>query len=130
MTLAKCPRCELNYLSAKETICKVCYREIHGRLPTEEVEICSTCNESPALPSKDVCLYCLREINKQKGVKDEPEEAVEIGMDPVSSMEEIIHVVGEEDPEYHALGDALSLEEMSEREQNDGDNDDEEDGDV
>jgi hypothetical protein len=128
MTLVKCPRCELNYMSAKEKMCKVCYREIYGRLPVEEVEICSTCNESPALPGKDVCLYCLREINKQKGIKEEPEEAVIIGMDPVSSMEEIIHVVGEEDPEYHALGDALSLEEMSDQERNenndDGDGDD------
>lgn len=127
MTLVKCPRCELNYISTKETMCKVCYREIHGKLPAEEVEVCSTCNESPALPGKDVCLYCLRENNKQKGIKDEPEEAVEIGMDPVSSMEEIIHAVGEEDPEFHALGDAISLEEMSEREHSEDEEDEEKD---
>jgi NMD protein affecting ribosome stability and mRNA decay len=117
MTLVKCPRCELNYMKANESMCKVCFREIHGKMPEEETETCSTCNEAPALPGKDVCLYCLKEMNKQKGVKEEAEEPVDIGMDPVSAMEEIIQDVGgEEDPEYHVLGDALSLEEMSEQE--------------
>ena len=127
MTLVKCPRCELNYIKANETMCKVCFREIYGKLPEEEMEICSTCNEAPVMPGKDVCLYCLREMNKQKGIKDESEETVEIGMDPVSSMEEIIQDVGgEDDPDYHVLGDALSLEEMSERE----DTEDDEEPDV
>lgn len=122
MTLAKCPRCELNYISGNETICKVCYREIHGKSQPEETEVCSTCNEAPALPGKDVCLYCLREMNKQKGVKDELEEPVEIGLDPVSGMEEIIPgETVEEDPDYHVMGDSLSLEEMGEQENQDED---------
>ena len=112
MTLVKCPRCELNYMSAKEKMCKVCYRELYGKLPREEIDICSTCREAQALPGKDVCLYCLREMNKQKGLKEDAETPVDIGMDPVSGMEEILHDVGtEDDPEYHVLGDALSLEE-------------------
>ena len=127
MTLVKCPRCELNYMKTNENICKVCYREIHGKLPSEEVEVCSTCNEAHALPGKDVCLYCLREMNKQKGVKDIPEEPVEIGLDPVSGMEEIIPEMAEEDdPDFHALGDALSLEAMSEQENDEDHEDDEE----
>lgn len=128
MTLVKCPRCELNYMSAKEKMCKVCYRELYGKLPREEIEVCSTCREAQALPGKDVCLYCLREMNKQKGLKEDAETPVDIGMDPVSGMEEILHDVGtEDDPEYHVLGDALSLEEMSDQE--DRDDDDDGDGD-
>ena len=128
MTLLKCPRCELNYMKSTEQICKVCYREIHGKLPQEEVELCSTCNESPAIPGKDVCLYCLREMNKQKGVKEEIEEPVEIGLDPVSGMEEMIpDIAAEDDPDFHVMGDALSLEEMSEQEADDDDDDEEND---
>jgi hypothetical protein len=127
MTLVKCPRCELNYISAKETICKVCYREIYGKMPSEETEICATCNEAPAMPGRDVCFNCRREMNKQKGIKDEPEEPLEIGMDPVSAMEEIIHDPVDEDPAFRELGDTLSLEEMSESEDKDDDEEDEDD---
>lgn len=122
MALQKCPRCELNYMKSTDQMCKVCYRELHGKLPVEEVEICSTCNEAKALPGRDVCLYCLREMDKQKGIKTELEEPVEIGLDPVSGMEEIIPEMAEDDdPDYHALGDALSLEAMSEQEIEDDD---------
>lgn len=125
MTLVKCPRCELNYIKKNELICKVCYREVHGKLPVDEVEPCSTCNEAPVLPGKDVCLYCLREMNKQKGVKVDLDEPVEIGLDPVSGMEEIIpEMHGEDDPDYHAIGDTLSLEEMSEQEDEDDQDED------
>ncbi|NLM85235.1 MAG: hypothetical protein GX171_00880 [Clostridiales bacterium] len=128
MTLVKCPRCELNYLRNNESICKICHRELYGNQPIEEVETCSTCNEAPALPGKDVCLYCLREMNKQKGVKEELEEPVEIGLDPVSGMEEMIpDIANEDDPDFHVMGDALSLEEMSEQEDNDSDDDEEND---
>ena len=128
MTLVKCPRCELNYLRNNESICKICHRELYGNQPIEEVETCSTCNEAPALPGKDVCLYCLREMNKQKGVKEELEEPVEIGLDPVSGMEEMIpDIANEDDPDFHVMGDALALEEMSEQEDNDSDDDEEND---
>lgn len=120
MSLLKCPRCELNYMKSTDQMCKVCYRELHGKLRVEEVEICSTCNEAKALPGKDVCLYCLREMDKQKGIKTELDEPVEIGLDPVSGMEEIIPEMAEDDdPDYHALGDALSLEALSEQENED-----------
>ncbi|NLW21266.1 MAG: hypothetical protein GXY84_07860 [Clostridiales bacterium] len=127
MTLVKCPRCELNYLSAKEHMCKVCYRELHGKQKPEEVEVCSTCHESNALPGRDVCLYCLREMNKQKGIKEEIGEPVEIGLDPVSGMEEIVPDISpdQDDPDFHVMGDALSLEALGEQE--DADDEDEED---
>lgn len=122
MALVKCPRCELNYLKDSDTMCKVCYRELHGKLPSDDIEICSTCNEAKALPGKDVCLYCLREMDKQKGIKTELDEPVEIGLDPVSGMEEIIPEMSEDDdPDFHALGDALSLEAMSEQEHDEED---------
>ncbi|HUM60993.1 MAG TPA: hypothetical protein PLA31_06090 [Clostridia bacterium] len=125
MILVKCPRCELNYMKSTEQMCKVCYRELHGKLPVEEAETCSTCNESQALPGRDVCLYCLREMNKQKGVKEELEEPVEIGLDPVSGMEEILPgMTDEDDPDFRELGDTLSLEAMEEQEA--GEDDDEE----
>lgn len=118
MPLVKCPRCELNFISDKERICKICYRELYGKMPPEdEVELCSTCSESPVVPGRDVCMYCLREMNKQKGIKDEPEETVEIELDPVSGMEEIIPDISEDDdPAFREMGDALSLEEMGEQE--------------
>lgn len=125
MTLVKCPRCELNYLSAKENICKICTRELYGAQKNDDIELCSTCHESNALPGKDVCLYCLREMNKQKGIKEEIEEPVEIGLDPVSGMEEIIPEMGTvDDPDFHVMGDALSLEAMSEQEDIDEDDED------
>ncbi len=125
MTLVKCPRCELNYMKANDGICKICYREIYGKQKAEEVELCSTCHESNALPGRDVCLYCLREMNKQKGIKEEIEETVDIGLDPVSGMEEIIPgIAAEDDPEYHVIGDALSLEAMGEQEDEDEEDED------
>lgn len=124
MALLKCPRCELNYMKSNEEMCKVCYREIHGKLPQDEVELCSTCNEAPALLGRDVCLYCLREMNKQKGIKEDLDEPIEIGLDPVSGMEEIIPEMGGDDPDFHAIGDALSLEEMSEQEDKDDEDED------
>ena len=32
MALLKCPRCELNYMKSTDQMCKVCYRELHGKL--------------------------------------------------------------------------------------------------
>ena len=128
MTLLKCPRCELNYITEKEQICKICFREIYGKMPREDMDICSTCNEAPTLPGKDVCRYCQREMNKQKGLKPEEEETVEIGLEPVSAMEEMIPDLREEeeeDPSYRVLGDALSLEELSEQENSDDEPQDE-----
>ncbi|HSK68678.1 MAG TPA: hypothetical protein VLA21_05400, partial [Candidatus Limnocylindria bacterium] len=75
-------------------------------------------------PGRDVCFSCRREMNKQKGVKDEPDEPLEIGMDPVSAMEEIIHDPTDDDPAFRELGDTLSLEEMSENEDTDDDEED------
>ena len=56
MQLIKCPRCDLNYIREDEKYCKVCLRELKGEKNADEVELCSICNEEPALPGRDVCL--------------------------------------------------------------------------
>ena len=135
MQLIKCPRCDLNYIREDEKYCKVCLRELKGEKNAEEVELCSICNEEPALPGKDVCLFCLKEMNKSNSTEeatDEPEsvDASNIGdMDDVSGMDEIIPE--DEDQmmdgeEYGELEHELSLEEVREDEEREADSEDEE----
>ena len=127
MNLVKCPRCDLNYIREDEKYCKVCLQEMKGESRSEEIELCSICNEEPALPGKDVCLFCLREMNKSYSTEEtEPETETEnvdttaIGdMDSVSGMDEII-------PESDADQDGpMSLEALGEEEEDDDDPDDE-----
>ena len=69
----KCPRCDLNYMLVGEKYCKVCQQEVKGEPEKDAVEMCSICNEFPALPGRDVCLMCLRDME----VKPTPEETEE-----------------------------------------------------
>ena len=134
MRLIKCPRCELNYIQESEKYCKVCLRELRGEQAREEMELCSICNAAPALPGKDVCLSCLKEM-QQTGTDDdggddhEPVDESTIGMNSVSTMDEIIPQVHEDIPEreYGEIESELSLESVIEDEQKD--DDDDEDGD-
>ena len=104
-----------------------------GEGKTEEVELCSICNEAPALPGKDVCLFCLKEMNQNDSEDGEngdqgSVDASNIGdMDSVSGMDEIIP-----DPddsmnpqEYGEMEHELSLEEVREDEER-AENDEEE----
>ena len=124
MRLIKCPRCELNYIAPEEGFCKVCKREMKGEKQHEEIELCTVCNEAPALPGKDVCLFCLKEMNAnndERGDNDDAEVVDESslgGIDPVSSMDEIIPEIDEDIPEreYDEIENDLSLEEMGEDE--------------
>ncbi|MBQ9252334.1 MAG: hypothetical protein IJ188_06850 [Clostridia bacterium] len=134
MTLMKCPRCDLNYITPDQKYCKVCLREMKGEGEPEEVELCSICNEAPALPGKDVCLFCLKEMNQSNN--DESEAAMQEGvdannigdMDSVSGMDEIIP--DEDDnissSEYGDMEHELSLEEVREDEERDADDEEEE----
>jgi len=128
MKLVKCPRCDLNYITDAEKYCKVCLREMKGETPKDEVELCSICNEAPALPGKDVCLFCLKEMNKSNSAEEESEmvsESVEpdnIGdMDSVSGMDEIIPDVENENDipssEFGEIENELSLEDVREDEE-------------
>lgn len=133
MKLSKCPRCDLNYITETEKYCKVCLREMKGDAPKEEIELCSVCNETPALPGRDVCVFCLKEMNNG-GVRDDSQDAEETvdtsnigGMDSVSTMDEIIPEIEEDIPsqEFGEIESELSLECVREEE----DQDDEEDED-
>jgi len=125
MTLIKCPRCDLNYITPDQKYCKICLREMKGEGEPEEVELCSICNEAPALPGKDVCLFCLKEMNQEDAEKSESDlqegvDANNIGdMDSVATMDEIIPE-DEEDlssSEYGEMEHELSLEEVREDEE-------------
>ena len=137
MNLVKCPRCDLNYIREDEKYSKVCLQEMKGESRSEEIELCSICNEEPALPGKDVCLFCLREMNKSNSTEDsESETETEnvdtstIGdMDAVSGMDEIIPEVEEETDEFEEIDQEMSLEDVREDEERDAE-DDEEDEEV
>ena len=118
MKLVKCPRCELNYITENEKYCKVCLREMKGDAPKDEIELCSVCNEAPALPGRDVCLFCLKEMSGGDNRTDdsqEPEEHVDsasiVAMDSVRTMDEIIPEIDEDIPsqEYGEIESELSL---------------------
>ncbi len=138
MKLVKCPRCELNYITENEKYCKVCLREMKGEAPKDEVELCSVCNEAPALPGRDVCLFCLKEMNGGSTNRDdtEPEETVEAAslgsIDPVSTMDEIIPEIDEDIPsqEFGEIANELSLESVREDEEKDDEDEDKEDDDM
>ena len=133
MKFVKCPRCELNYMTESERYCKVCLREMKGDGAQDEIELCSVCNEAPALPGRDVCLFCLKEMNGQNNAEDQsdsenPVDANAIrGMDDVSSMDEIPEIDSDIPAgEYSEMENELSLESMQEDEADeDGDDEDE-----
>ena len=132
MKLVKCPRCELNYITETEKYCKVCLREMKGDAPKEEIELCSVCTETPALPGRDVCVFCLKEMNGndvRTGDNQEAEETVDTSMisgtDSLSTMDEIIPEIDEDIPsqEYGEIENELSLESVREEEDQDDDED-------
>jgi len=131
MRLVKCPRCELNYIQEDEGYCKICKREMKGESHREEVEMCTVCNESPALPGKDICLFCLKEMNANNDRNDDDGEnrvtESSLGIDPVSSMDEIIPEIDEDIPEreYDEIENDLSLDELGEEEAEDDEDEDE-----
>ena len=133
MGLVKCPRCDLNYIREDEKYCKVCLREMKGEKHADEVELCSICNEEPALPGKDVCLFCLKEMNKSNSAEETEEETETVDtntigdMDDVSGMDEIIPEVEEDNPsEYNEIDKELSLEDVREDEEREEAEDEEE----
>ena len=138
MQLVKCPRCDLNYIREDEKYCKVCLRELKGEKNADEVELCSICNEEPALPGRDVCLFCLKEMNKSNSLPEEQEEGSaepvdtnSIGdMDSVSGMDEIIPEVEDNgdipSQEFGEIENELSLEDVREDEERKAEEDDSE----
>ena len=134
MKLVKYPRCDLNYIREDEKYCKVCLREMKGEPTNDDMELCSVCNAAPALPGKDVCLSCLKEMQSGGGreeVEDAPVSVDEstIGLNSVSTMDEIIPEIEEDIPanEYGDIQNELSLESVIEDENEDDDEDKDDD---
>ena len=127
MTLSKCPRCELNYITDGEKFCKICRLEMKGEPVRDEIEMCTMCGEHPAMPGKDVCLFCMKEMSGVVPEEDNdgmsaPEDA-SIGIDPISTMDEIIPDA-ENDADATMSLEALGEEEEEEEDMDDGDFDD------
>ncbi|HHU02656.1 MAG TPA: hypothetical protein GXZ91_05955 [Christensenellaceae bacterium] len=115
MGFIKCPRCELNYMKDTDKYCAICLRELRGEEQVDEIELCSVCGESPAMPGKDMCLFCLREMNAQNntlnGDEDDDEDTeLDEDDDDIELDEEV------DDIDDEAMNDALSLDEMAEDE--------------
>lgn len=130
MNLIKCPRCDLNYILDTEKYCKVCLREMKGSHVEDELEMCSVCNEAPALPGRDVCLSCLKEMNGNTGDDDVEESGTVVdestlGLNSVSNMDEIIPQIHDDD-EFSDLDGDLSLESVIEDEENEENEDEDE----
>ena len=130
MKFVRCPRCELNYITAVEKYCKVCLREMKGDGAQDEIEMCSVCSENPALPGRDICLFCLKEMNANNDRGDDDNDTrvdeTSLGIDPVSSMDEIIPEIDEDIPEreYDEIESDLSLDELGEEEAEDDEDED------
>ncbi|MDR0928857.1 MAG: hypothetical protein LBM74_03990 [Oscillospiraceae bacterium] len=102
-----------------DKFCTVCRRDIKGEARRESMELCSICRENPALPGKDLCLFCQKEIDAVKRDDDDEAAAVE---DPtaldeltdVSEMEEIELDTDRDIPdgERNVIGRELSLDDV------------------
>ena len=135
MFFEKCPRCDLNYITASEKYCKVCMREMKGDSAHDEIEMCSVCSENPVLPGRDICLFCLKEMSNQAAATssrddtNDNEEQVNTraltDLDDVSSMDEIPEVDTDIPAgEFEKMaGEISSLESMREEEAEDEDED-------
>ena len=124
MGFIKCPRCELNYIQEEEQYCSVCKREMKGEVHEDLFELCSICNENPVMPGKDVCVFCYKEMQAhEEEHENEGTISVDVGIDPVSSMEEIVPDIGDDIPngEFQEIETDLSLEEMGDEEADDED---------
>ena len=131
MNLVKCPRCDLNYILDTEKLCKVCLREMKGSHVEDELEMCSVCNEAPALPGRDVCLSCLKEMNDSTTDEDVEENGAVVdesalGLNSVSNMDEILPQMDDDDDGFADLEGELSLESVIEDEENEENEDEDE----
>ncbi|MEG0268666.1 MAG: hypothetical protein RR653_11255 [Clostridia bacterium] len=132
MKLVKCPRCDLNYIQETEKLCKVCLREMKGEQISDDMELCSVCNAAPSLPGRDVCLSCLKEMNAGNSSDHDDETPIvdenTIGINSVSTMDEIIPQIHEDMPEneFGEMENELSLESVIEDEEKDADEEEEE----
>ena len=135
MALVKCPRCELNYILDGGELCTVCRKEVRGESePSDLPELCSECGENPAVPGGELCLACLKEMNRHASMTNDDvilPDSASIGIDSVSTMDEIIPEIDEDIPsqEYGEIESELSLESVREEEDEDDEDEDEDEDD-
>ena len=129
MKLIKCPRCELNYIYENEKICSVCKRDVRGEAEVDEIlELCSECGEHPVMPGQELCVYCLKEMQRRSAVATGEEGTIinpedpNLNIDP-SAMDEInIDLPGGDDEDFDGEEPDFGDDDMD-----DDDMDDEED---
>ncbi|MBQ4167067.1 MAG: hypothetical protein IKH31_01325 [Clostridia bacterium] len=148
MGLKKCPRCELNYIKDDEKLCNVCRRSAKHEEPEEEESICIECGEHPALKGKELCAECYKESLRQEHLQNQrktlanmdfddvdgvsvdlPDEEIPTGNLPDELADEFDDepAVKPEEPEEGEIefSKGLSLEALSEEEQDEPDENDE-----
>ena len=139
MKLVKCPRCELNYIYEGEKICSVCKRDVKGEVEQDDmIELCSECGEHPVIPGQEICVYCMKEMQRRTNMGNDDSVSVvpdepNLNIDSLSTMDEItIDSPDGEDVPFddadESFGDEDDENEDDENE-NDEDDDDDEDED-
>jgi hypothetical protein len=132
MALVKCPRCELNYMNDNDEMCSVCRREVRGESESYDmIELCSECGENPVVPGYELCASCLKELQRRTAadagddviVREDPT----IGIDSVSTMDEIALDIDDDLNEAPFEGDEDSFED-EEAEGEEEEDEDEADG--
>ena len=53
----KCPICGLNYITANDTMCAICYKEKHSGLVKDE--LCEICGKALQYNEYEICGECL-----------------------------------------------------------------------
>ena len=120
-----CPRCELNYIQEGEKMCSVCRKEVRGEQEVDDmIEMCSECGEHPAVAGSDLCMFCLKEMNRRSSTGSDDSigpESANIEIDSVSTMDEIELDIVDDDmaSQFDAEGEFKDDEE--EEEEEDGD---------
>ena len=124
MKLVLCPRCELNYMAETDRYCKVCQREMNSNAPKEEPELCTICNESPVIPGRDICVFCLKEMKENPDSEDEQPNDSDVDtsslseMESMATMDDILPDVPESEEKLpDEMENALSLESVREEEE-------------
>ena len=122
MALVKCPRCDLNYILDGGTLCTVCRKEVKGEHDAVDTpEMCSECGEHPAVAGSDLCMFCLKEMNRRSSTGSDDSivpESANIEIDSVSTMDEIELDIVDDDmaSQFDAEGEFKDDEEEEEEE--------------
>ena len=122
MGFKKCPRCELNYILDTESLCKVCRREIRGVDRIEEADLCTICNERPAMHGKDICLVCYKEMEENGEIVNENDRPIEDDTSEIDSIDDTSDLIDDDtddipEVELEEIENDLSLDEMEEEEE-------------